>query len=171
MNKIFTILMVVGLIFTSQVAFAESNHLLGVGAHYWKTLDNIDVDNVDESGVGWMLTYQYRSGALINFEADLEILPEDYAGAEETVFAPQAFVLIGNDFYGGLGVGTYYTDGEFKQDPFFALRVGFNVDLLPALTLDINANYRFEDWDDINNLSDDISTDTITLGAAVRLKF
>lgn len=56
-------------------------------------------------------------------------------------------------------------------DPFFGLRAGFDIHLLPYIFLDINANYRFEDWDDISDVDEDISTDTITLGAAVRIQF
>jgi hypothetical protein len=37
-------------------------------------------------------------------------------------------------------------------------------------TNDINANYRFEEWDSIKTLDEDASSDTITLGAAVRIE-
>ena len=150
---------------------AEVNHRLGAGIHYWKALDDIDVDEVDENGLAYYLTYQLRTGSLLNFELDIEMLPDGYGGAEDNVFAPQAYVILGSGIYAALGVGTYFTDGDLSTDPFFGLRAGFDIHLLPYIFLDINANYRFEDWDDISDVDEDISTDTITLGAAVRIQF
>jgi len=78
--------------------------------------------------------------------------------------------VLGSALYAALGVGTYYTDGDFAKDPFFNVRAGLDLCLLPSIYLDINANYRFENWDDIKTLDEDISSDTITIGAAVRLE-
>jgi hypothetical protein len=150
---------------------AEVSHRLGVGVHYWKALDDIDVDEVDENGLSYYLTYQLRPATLIKFELDVEMLPDGYGGSDDDVFAPQAYVILGGGIYAALGVGTYYTDGDFSSDPFFGLRAGLDLHLLPYIYLDINANYRFEDWDDISDVDEDISTDTITLGAAVRVQF
>lgn len=154
-------------------AAAESaqKHRLGGGVHYWVTLDDIDVDNFDESGAAWMLSYQYVPGALLKFEADLEIFPSGFGGSEEAVFAPQAFVLLGSGLYGGLGVGAFHADGDFSNDPFFVLRAGFDMEVVPGLHLDLNANYTFPDFDDIKDVPDTIDTDTITLGAMMRLGF
>lgn len=151
-------------------ATAEIKHRFGVGAHYWTALDDIDVDDVKEDGFAYLVTYQLRPASLIKFGLDVEMLPEEFGGAEENVYAPQAYVILGNTIYAGLGIGTYFTDGEFADDPFFNLRAGLDLHLLPFIYLDINANYRFEEWDSIKNLDDDISSDTITLGAAVRIE-
>jgi hypothetical protein len=43
-----------------------------------------------------------------------------------------------------------------------------NLELLPKVFVDISANYRFNDTDDLKNNESDIDTDTIFLGAAVR---
>ena len=53
----------------------------------------------------------------------------------------------------------------------FALRAGLDIEVLPNLRLDINANYRFLDWDNVKELDKKINTDTITFGAAVRFAF
>lgn len=151
-------------------ATAEIKHRFGVGAHYWTALDDIDVDDVKEDGFAYLVTYQLRPASLIKFGLDVEMLPEEFGGAEENVYAPQAYIILGNTIYAGLGIGTYFTDGEFADDPFFNVRAGLDLRLLPFIYLDINANYRFEEWDSIKNLDEDISSDTITLGAAVRIE-
>ena len=46
-----------------------------------------------------------------------------------------------------------------------------DLELLPMLNIDINANYRFEKWDDLSTEGKEVNTDTITIGAAARLTF
>jgi hypothetical protein len=152
-------------------AKAEVNHRLGAGINYWIALDDIDVGDVDDNGLSYYVSYQLRPASLLKFELDVEMMPDGFGGSDDTVFAPQAYVLLGSAIYAGLGVGTYYTDGDFSSDPFFGLRAGFDLHILPYIYLDINANYKFEDWDDISDVGEDISSDTITLGAAVRIQF
>ena len=66
-------------------------------------------------------------------------------------------------------VCAYYSDGAWGGGPFYAFRVGADLEVLPHIHLDINANYRFEDWGKLN--TSDVSSDTITLGAAARFAF
>ncbi|HWR96826.1 MAG TPA: hypothetical protein VN317_00235, partial [Candidatus Methanoperedens sp.] len=68
-------------------------HRLGVGANYWKTIDKIDVHNVDENGFSYLASYQYAPIGLFKFEADLEYYP-DLGGGSEPVWAPEVFVLV-----------------------------------------------------------------------------
>ncbi len=82
------------------------------------------------------------------------------------MWSPEAFVLVGGTIYAGAGVGIYYSDGVFNNSPFFMLRAGLDISILPFLSLDINANYRFNDWGSLD--SSDLDTDTIRLGAALR---
>lgn len=144
---------------------------IGAGVHYWKTLDKMELDEIEESGVSWIASLQFGSSSLLKFQADVEIFPEKFAGFKEVAYSPQAFVILGRAVYGGLGIGTYYVDGEFADKPFYLLRAGVDLELMPTLYLDINANYRFEDWDEPEEILDDIDTDVITLGAAVRVAF
>jgi hypothetical protein len=158
----------------STASNAESNHRLGVGVNYWTAVEDIDIQNVDvdENGLSWLLTYQYNAGSILKLEADVELFKKGFAGSTENVYAPQAFILLGSSIYGGLGIGTYYSDGEWADSPFFALRAGLDLELLPMLRLDINANYRFNKWKNlVDVITEDISTDTVTLGAALRLQF
>ncbi|WP_457575495.1 hypothetical protein, partial [Desulfomarina sp.] len=144
--------------------YAEGSHRLGAGLHYWYALEDIDKDNVDDRGYALQFSYQYVTTSLLKIEADLDVLQEGYAGSDSTVFSPQAFLLLGKAVYAGAGVGINYSDGSFADSPFFALRAGVELEVLPAIYVDINANYRFETWD-FDAIKEDIDTDTITLGA------
>jgi hypothetical protein len=149
-----------------QAADGMGTHRLGVGANYWKTIDDIDLANVDDNGLSWLLSYQYAPVGLFKFEADLEYFP-DLGGGSEAVWAPEALVIVGGIVYAGAGAGIYYSDGDFGREPFFMLRAGLDFPILPFLFVDINANYRFNDWGSLSG--SDLDTDTIRLGAFVRM--
>lgn len=172
MNKILVIIaLFCGLFFTlAQASWAESSHRIGAGAHYWIAVDDIDADNIDEDGLAIIASYQYLLSEYLKFEADAEYLEEGYAGSDEYVLSPQAYILIGKGLYAGAGIGINYSDGEFAHDPFYALRAGIDLEILPSLYLDINANYRFEKWD-FDEIEDDIDADTLTVGAILRIQF
>jgi len=148
----------------------ESLHQFGVGAHYWTTVKNIDVNDVDKNGFSYLAMYKYRYG-WVGIEADLEWFKKGFGGSTEDVYQPQAFIILGKVIYAGAGIGGYYTDGKLADKPFYALRVGLDIPLLPILHLDVNANYRFENWDDLSTEGKSIDGDTVTLGAAARLAF
>jgi hypothetical protein len=141
---------------------------LGVGANYWKSVDDVDDDDFDEDGLSWLATIQFPLAAIAKLEANVEWFEEGFGGSTEDVYAPQAVFILGGLIYAGVGIGVYYFDDEFADDPFYTLRAGLDLELLPSVHLDINANYRFENWDQVND--EDIDEDTITLGAAIRLE-
>ena len=152
---------------TAPAALAAT-HRLGVGANYWKTIDNLDssdVTDINEDGLSWLASYQYAPAGIFKLEVDLEYYP-DLAAGGETFWSPEAFVLVGGTIYAGVGIGTYYSDGVFNNTPFYMLRAGLDFPILPFLFLDINANYRFNDWSTLG--WSDLDTDTIRLGAALR---
>lgn len=167
------VLPVAALVATALAPAAQAaEHRFGVGVHYWKNLDAIEDDlpdfEVDEDGLTGVLSYQYVAG-LMRFELAAEYFEAGFQGATDWAVAPQAYVLIGRGFYGGVGVGATYADfanGSWS-DPYFIAKAGFDMLLLPRIHLDINADYRFAEWEQI----DDYDTDTITLGATVRVSF
>ncbi|WP_228723241.1 hypothetical protein [Desulfosediminicola flagellatus] len=150
-------------VFTSQAQAAD--HRLGGGINYWVAVDDIDVSDVDDDGFSYLASYQYWPG-LIGLELDLEILPDKYG---ETAFAPQAFVLVGQGLYAGAGIGIEYRDSDFADEPFFALKAGVNLEMLPGIYWDIYATYRFNDSADLDNEATDIDSDTVFLGTVVRI--
>ncbi|MBI3987615.1 MAG: outer membrane beta-barrel protein [Lentisphaerae bacterium] len=147
---------------------AGEAHRLGAGGHYWTTVDNLEAENIDRHGFSWMGSYQYWP-SWVGAELDVEWFPDGYAGADKDVYEPQAYVLVGRTLYGAVGIGGYYSDDTWGDNPFYALRAGLNIELLASLYLDLNANYRFEDWSNLN--SSDIDSDTITLGVVARIAF
>lgn len=151
------------------LAASGDAHRIGGGASYWVTLEDIEFDDekFDESGVSYLLSYQFWP-SLLGVELDLELLPDRFG---ETALAPEAYVLFGRSVYVGAGIGIVYSNDEFADEPFFALRAGLNLELLPGFYADINANYRFNDSADLDNDERNIDTDTIFLGAGLRLAF
>jgi hypothetical protein len=162
------LVLVVVILFPGQAA-SEGNHRLGGGIHYWRTVDNIDTAGFEKSGFAWLFSYQFVPSGLVKVELDVEFFPEDFGGSDGIVLAPQAFALLGGGIYGGIGIGMFVTESDLSDEPFFILRAGLDMDLFPGLRLDINANYHFSDLNDISDLDENIDTDTITLGAMVRL--
>jgi len=159
-------LVVLGL---AAVPASAAEHRLGLGAHYWQTLDELEDDNFDfeEEGFSWVGSYQYVPVGLFKLELDLEYFPDGFGGVEESAWSPQVYVVVGGSFYAAVGAGVVYSDA-FKDtitDPFYAGRLGFEVAILPRTRLDIHGNYRFNDWNEIEQAD----TDTITLGALLRV--
>lgn len=155
---------------TSGAEWPKNRHRLGAGLHYWASIEDIIIEEAADDGLAFMLSYQYQIAKLFTIETDLEFMGEGYAGAPSTVFAPQMYALIGRGLYGGLGIGINYSDGNWADSPFFALRAGLDLEIVPSIFLDINVNYRSEKWD-FGNLGEDIQLKTITLGAILRYEF
>lgn len=155
----------------SPLAWSEGGpHRIGVGAHYWKTLDRIDDDDFEESGVAWGGTYQYRPG-LLGAGVDVVWIEAGLIGSERDLYDAQAYLILGAGLYAAAGIGTYVFDGEIAEEPFYLFRAGFDFELLPSLRLDVHGVYRFENLDQLSDEQTDIDTDMITVGAAVRYAF
>ena len=148
----------------------DNVHRFGGGIHYWKSLEDIIIEGVDEEGLAVLLSYQYQMLRFFTIEPMFEFLGSGYAGAEEAVLAPQIYLLVGRGIYAGGGIGLHFTGGKAADNPFFGLRVGLDVEIFPTIFLDINANYRSETWG-FGKIHEDIQLNTITLGAIVRFEF
>ena len=130
---------------------------LGLGLHYLNTLGDIkDHPEFDSSALGFLAAYSLGAG-LINFEVDLEWIP-DYAFGKDMI-EPSAYVFAGSFIYGGLGIGIGHINGEWQSDPFYALRAGVKLAML-----DIFTSYRFQKWSDLEGVDSDKLT-SITFGA------
>ncbi|KAB2961338.1 MAG: porin family protein [Thermoanaerobaculia bacterium] len=159
----------------TAVPALAGEHRIGFGYHYFETLDDIEIDDlgaIEDSGNSIVVSYQYLPGGLLRFEADIEYWEDGFGGVTgEEAYAPQIYLLAGRGFYGGVGVGMTQSDGFFSgddwSDPWYAARVGVDLLLLPRIHLDINANYRADAFNDL----DQAESDAITLGASVRFGF
>lgn len=143
----------------------EGNHRIGAGVNYWTSIDDVEIDDIDEDGLAYVIGYQYDAG-LLGFGVDFEMLPDRFG---EDSYAPQAYLTLGGAIYAGAGIGIVSTDGEWADDPFFSLRAGLDLEILPSIHLDIFGQYRFESEQDLEDETTDIDTDTIYLGAALRI--
>ena len=157
-------------ILTANMSSVQAEQRFGGGIHYWTALGDIEVDNVniDESGTSFLASYQWVPGGPISFEVDLEYFSDGFGGGDSQALAPQAFVLLGGGLYGGLGIGVTYNDelkGNNISDPFYTARVGLDIEILPRIHLDLNANYLFDSFDKIDGADED----SITLGAIGRI--
>jgi hypothetical protein len=152
-------------------AEAQVEHRLGGGFHYWRAIGDVASEgfDLDRSGLAPVLSYQLVPRGLLYFGLDLELFREGFGGATSTAFAPAVYVLVGRGFYGAVGVGVTVSsdfDGNLS-DPFYAARVGLNLELLPRLYLDVNLNYRADAFGELQG----VNTDSITAGALVRIGF
>lgn len=148
----------------SGVGRGVNIHRLGFGVNYWKTIDDID-EKLDRDGFSYLASYQFAPVPFFKIEADLEFLP-DLAGSSDQALAPELFVTVGGLIYAGAGIGMYYSDGDWADEPFYMLRAGLDFPIAPRLFLDVNVNYRFNDWGLLE--WGDLDTDTIRVGAALR---
>lgn len=148
------------------VGRAESGHRLGAGVNYWIAVEDLD-DEFEEEGLSYYASYQFKAD-LIGIQLDLEVDPDRFT---ETAYAPQVHLVLGGTLYVAAGIGIYNMDNEWADDPFYSFKAGLDLELLPNLRLDINANYRFNDTADLNDDTRDIDTDTVFLGAALRFGF
>ncbi len=110
-------------------------HSLGGGIHYLVTVDSIDAEGFDEDSVGYLLSYQFTSG-FTSLELDLEYFPERFGGFEDSAWAPQAFLVLGSNLYGALGIGKYYENDDWSE-AFYVLRLGLDIPIFESLSIDI----------------------------------
>ena len=154
-----TLLAISPFLFLATTA-TDSQAGLGLGIHYWKTLEDIgDSDGFDTASLGYLGVFSFGP-ALLNFEIDVEYVP-NYWG-DSGLLQPSAYVFIGHYIYGGLGVGISYLDGEMADDPFFDLRAGVKLSFF-----DLFASYRFLSFEEVGDLeSDDLNS--LTFGALIK---
>ena len=152
------------LLCTLTAGNALAEHRLGGGVNYWVMLKDLDDKDFDDKGLSYLVSYQYWKGPF-GVELAGELLPKRL---DETALAPQAYLLFGGTLYAGGGIGIIYSDGDFAKQPFFALKVGVNLELIPHTFVDISANYRFSNNEDLRDETKGVDTDTVFLGAAFR---
>ena len=161
-------LLVVSLVLAGALAApALAAGRFGGGVHYLKTLGDIkDNDEFDENALGFLASYQ-RDFLVVRVEGDVEWIP-DYGGTGNALIQPQAFALLGDFLYGGVGIGISYFDGEWWTDSFYSLRAGVDF-TLGGLDLDAYALYRFHETEDFEGFEEQ-DLDSITFGAQIRFQ-
>lgn len=146
---------------------ADHVHRLGGGANYWTAIDDIDTENIDDNGFSYLASYQFRPG-LLGIQLDFEVLPDRFG---EDAYAPAGYLVLGRAVYIAAGAGIVQQDGEWADDPFYAAKAGLDLNILGNLYLDLSGSYRVDSETDLEEAAEAIDTDTVFLGATVRLGF
>jgi len=137
----------------------DSHAKIGLGVHYHASLGEIkDDSDFDSDSIGFLGALAFGP-ALLNFEVNVEYLPN--AWGDYDLVQPAAYAFIGKYIYGGLGIGVSHLNGEWSEDPYFDIRAGVKL-----LVFDMFASYRFVDFDDLGDMGDDL--DSLTFGAMLK---
>lgn len=144
---------------------ASAGSTLGGGVHYLRNLGDIKDEGYKQDSFSILGSYQL-TGSLLKFEADLEYI-FDYAGTDEAMWEPSAWLLAGGFIYGGAGIGIGHINDEWQDEPFYALRAGVELPL-GTLGLDLFASYRFQNDEAFEDLTGE-DLDSITFAAVLRV--
>jgi len=157
------------------------DHTFGLGFHYFYTIDEIDDDLSNslgdafhEDGLAINFSYRYKWNSHFGVLAEVQTYPDGYLDAE-TSLSPRLLLVIGQGFFIGAGIGwnnvdwedatEHVHDSDEWTDAFYMIRAGVEFPLLTEyLFLEINANYEFNEWNDVDQFDSDI----ITFGAAIK---
>ena len=154
------------ILFAMILPLNAQEHLnrLGGGMNYWVAIDDISSET-DDDGFSYFISYQRRP-ALLGWDLALEFLPDRFG---DDALAPQFHLILGQGIYAAAGAGWVHQDGSFVDEPFFSFRAGLNFQVVSGLFLDIFGNYRFNEKADLSDSDTKIDTDTVFLGAALRI--
>lgn len=147
---------------------AESS--LGIGPRVFRTVDSLP-HQYTEMGAGAFINWRTYWTDLISGQVELALYEDGFAGAPQEVVAPQAFLLLGRDFYAGFGAGILFSDGDLADKPFLALRAGYQWPWGEYLMVDLNATYEYGEWEGVTKFSPKEECDTISIGLGLRLNF
>ena len=167
MKKLLAVLLIVAAASTTATIANAAGTSIGAGLHYLRNLGDIDEDeSLDLTKDSFGLIGSVKSNfGLLSLDAQVEYI-FDYAGTDEAMVIPAAYLLAGNFIYGGAGIGIGHFDGEWQSDPFYALRAGVNLPL-GGLSLDAYGTYLFWSDDDLEDLTGE-DLDSVTLAAVLR---
>ncbi len=158
-------------VFAAPPAQAESTFEIGLGANYWYSIKDAVDKKFDEDGLGWMVSSRWMWTDYIGLGLEFERSPENFVALEDYIYAPSAHLIVGDFIYLGFGIGCYYYDDDFYDEPWYNVRAGVKTKILSPLVLDFNVNYRADSFDKIKDVADEADGETLTFGAAVRLYF
>ena len=165
----FCVLLVASVLVT-WVGAAHAGGKLGGGIHYLRNLGDITDDgaiDLNQNSVALIGSYQHAL-RMFKIEGDVEYV-FDYLGTGEAMWEPSAWGLLGLGtlpLYAGAGIGIGYTNDQWQQNPFYALRLGADF-TLSNLNLDVFGTYRFQSDHDLETLTGE-DLDSVTFAALVR---
>lgn len=149
-------------------ASAESS--LGVGLRYFQTTDSLPKP-FKENGGGGSINWRTYFNEWVGAMAELNVYVDGYAGTKNEVVSPQAFLVLGKPLYVAVGGGFLFCDGDVSDSPFLAFRVGLQGPLTTWFMYDVNVSYEFGEWGGVNVVDDRFESDTVVIGAGLRMLF
>jgi hypothetical protein len=165
-----TTLWVLGLALLGAAAPARAiEHRLGLGIHAWRSAGALwnDPTSERESDLSGLLSYQLVLFRPLKLQADLEFFPNGFEGSGEEAWSPQGLIVVGNRLYAALGIGTVYSrdlEGNFS-DPIYIARLGIDLPVFSRLHLDLCADERAGDMDELARADEDTITFAMVLRA------
>ena len=156
---------VAALICAPGEASAIVGHSFGIGLHYLRNLADLqEGEGFDENSFGMIGSYQFGM-PLVTLEGNVEYVP-NFLGTDHGLVEPSAYLVTSGLIYFGGGIGIGYIDGNWQSDPFYALRLGVNLSL-GGLGLDVYTTYRFQQDDDVEELTGE-DLDSLTFAGVLR---
>lgn len=163
---IFCILML--LAFGVEIARAEAS--LGVGYRHFFTVDELEKP-FKENGYGGYINWRMQWTEWLGGLLELAFYEDGYAGTSNEPLAPQAFLLLGGPLYLGAGVGILYSKSDFADSPFWVVRAGYEGVLTEWFLFDVTVSYEFSEWNGVNKVDERFESDTVVVGAGLRVLF
>jgi opacity protein-like surface antigen len=157
-------------------------HSLGIGVHYFYTLQDIKNDFNEEfggdfhrDGIACNVSYRFKPNPHFGLLLELQDYPNGYYAAK-SAYSPRVLVLLGKSLYIGAGAAWNHLDWENDVDPsltqdnwsntYYLLRAGFDWPfIVEDLKIELSTTYEFNNWSEIK----DIDTDLLTFGAGLRV--
>jgi hypothetical protein len=163
-------------------AFAME-HSFCLGAHYFYALEDIksEWDNTSvgdafhRDGLAISVGYLVKPNEHFGLLFELQDFPSGYYDAKNA-YSPRILFLLGQSFYVGGGVAWNHVswenathdlhDSSAWSDTYYLLRAGLEIPLIVEdLKLGINADYDFNQWNDVSGFD----SDTLTFGAYLKV--
>lgn len=149
---------------------ARADSSLGFGLRGFRTVDSLEKPFKD-TGMGGYVNWRSQWNDWFAGMVELDIYEDGFAGSRDEVLAPQAFLVVGDSLYAAVGGGILFSDGNLADAPFLALRAGVQGALTTWFMFDVSLSYEYAQWDGVNEIDERFDSDTVVLGAGLRMLF
>jgi hypothetical protein len=151
-------------------AAARADSSLGFGIRAFRTVDDLEKP-FKENGLGGYVNWRAQLTEWVGGQLEFAVYEDGFAGSREEVVGSQAFLVLGRAFYGAIGGGYLYSDGDLADSPYLAARLGVQGALTTWFLFDVSLTYETAAWEGINEFDERFDSDTVVLGAGLRMLF
>ncbi|HEY7216700.1 MAG TPA: hypothetical protein VIC28_18910 [Thermoanaerobaculia bacterium] len=143
---------------------------IGIGVHLWTPAGELRENPLamDENEVTGLVSYQLVLCRPLKLQVDLEYFPNGFGGTGIVFVFPQGFIVLGDRWYLAGGAGWFYSTRILGKtsDVVYLARVGTDRPIRPRLHLDVFAERRAPEVNDLTRLDED----TFSFAAVLRLR-